>query len=1239
MKSGILTTLLLLLAGTALASSEKSIALVSGYAQNAGSRVEVFEDETYNYRLDLRSTPYVFVDYRQQIPEARFAAMRTDPAVFSIVIAEEVGVALTPLQYAELVTTSMKARFAAQPDFEIDEFRTLGERAAGDQHAVQLAISGRMNAVSLNYVVSVLTRGGTSYQLLTWGAGSQAAEVQAEANTLLAGFSIADRGKAGARVPSADEFRNYRSDDFGYGFNGLDATWFPWTNVTEDYANADMGLLGANGHAAIVIPVCWNGAAPTQSAIFNAMFAQFGESYPAEFISHEEPVERSGPVSLNARYLRGADTAEGSDYDYHFWVTSTDHCAYVLAAWSQAGSEHGAADVQALWRDFDLRPRSANPKQRPATGESHGRNAAMLHQIGQHYFDMRSFREAFRFHSQAAALESGNARYVVHAIRALTSLEAYREALDWAGPKFAFFPGNDDVASWDAWLHYQTGAADSAAQKYRTLFGGGYRSEEDFAVFMELLADEEQWEEADETFNNYTRDGVTQQLQMLQARLLSRRGRHDQALALLERATDGRPFSSDLIYAQMEIHDAAGDPAKVVELAETLIDKGYKSLESYFYKGGGEFQLKSYHDSRESFERALEFAPGNSTVKDYLNAIDAILGEGDNSAIADWLEPVPLPEALQTTLAARGLQSSIDGYGAFYLSRIVGFDYDGSEEITQTFRQQVKIVDANGIDQFGTLTFDFNPGFEKFHVNSLSVLAPSGEKIAEGNPASYYITNSTNSYEASNDKTVNIPVPSLTPGVVIDIIATKVISVDEGEFPLEHHYLAGNRPISYGALYVIGQTKGLQHESFGLGPPDNLGKTRIWTLEDPPVYRWEPLQPYYDQILPWVRLGTVDEGWREAGSAYLELIRDKLDVEKVSERAARLVAGEPDIDRKIDILGAYVQKEIHYKAIEFGRRAYIPKTARETLRDRYGDCKDHAVLLYSLLRAVNIPAELALVNLQQQVLRQLPNVDQFDHMIVAVPGVDEHLFIDPTDKDLRLGRLPPRTIAGGFALLLGEAPTLMKIPEYEGDATGLRVERSIEYLDSSVLNVSETGVFSGYQAAELRGQLRTIETSALGDAMQRWVAGRYADAEVVDYFVDNVFDTSRDLVVELQYRLPVESEASFDLPAFMEASYLEHERVADRRFPFERKIPLRISTVTTLDGDANRHLGTASKRPDRDESRYANWRKQSHRSGDSWVIELDYRASAARFGSDEYHPFADFHRRLVSTIEQPVNLQ
>jgi len=388
-----------------------------------------------------------------------------------------------------------------------------------------------------------------------------------------------------------------------------------------------------------------------------------------------------------------------------------------------------------------------------------------------------------------------------------------------------------------------------------------------------------------------------------------------------------------------------------------------------------------------------------------------------------------------------------------------------------------------------------------------------------------------------------------------------------------------------------------------------------------------------------VQLGTVSESWTDAGTEYLGKIQDKLDTSKVADRAQRLIEGVDSEARKIEILSAYVQDEIHYEAIEFGRRAYIPKTARETMRDRYGDCKDHAVLLYSLLESAGFDASLALVNLSQQVVPGLPNTDQFDHMIVSVNMEQGRVFIDSTDKDLRLGQLAPRSMAGNYALELGDSPDLIQIPEYETSLTGVNVERVVEPRGDGYIDVTETARFTGYQAANLREQLRTIETSEMQASLQRWVATRYSDAEVTEYFVDNIFDAGYDLMVEIRYTLPVEIDGTFDVPGFLEAHYLEFDRVADRRFPFEHFFPLRLSAVTSVKVPSGLRLDEAASKPNGDESKFGNWRRQVSQGEGAWEIRFDYAASEDRFGPEEYREFAEFQRKAVDAIEQPLIIQ
>lgn len=1206
------------------------------YTDNAGKAVGVFTNEALNYQVDLSDIPYTYINFRGQVPEASFAAMRFRPSVISLVIVEEPGADFTPERYASLVRSAMTARLALNDDVELHDYRDIGSRMSGDDPVHQVALYGTAESEPIVYIVTTLVNGSRAYQVLTFGTNQPESVVLEAADAFVGGFSIIDRNAVQLGVTRHRPVTDYRSQAFAYRFHTRGDDWFSWTDLEESYDGADLGALSSEGYGAVVLPVCWNGPAPHENAIYSVMMQQFGETYPTDFITSEEAVTKDGATG---RLFRGREDHEDVNYDYYIWVVSTEQCAYALAAWTPYVDRKGPKLIRQLWEDFEIGDKPAALDGHYSDLSERRTNADLLNSLGLHYFEAKVYRDAFRYFAHASELVDTNDTYITNALRSLVEIEAYQEAADWLTPKLGSYADNLVIQSWDAWLAYQTNDPEKAMRIFGILFAKGYRDDDDFSTYLTLLADNDRWDELDRQYESYTAAGVNQKTQVLKAQLLARRGQYDEALAVLDQLSAGRPFNADLVHERIDIVYDMDDPAELLRLSDLLIASGYASLRSYYYKGSAEYQLGWYQKARESFEKALTYSPTNSNVKEFLAAIDSMLGEGDTAMISKAIAALALPKDVQKLFEKSGGDKPVDGFGAVYASKIAGYGFDRSDRLLETQYRKIRILDGTGIKQFSTLEFDFDPAYESLYVNSVQVRNSEGDLLAEANPDSYYITHNEDGYKASTEKTVHIPVPSLAPGVVIEAVVSKSVSVERGSFPLEVAYLSSDRPIEYGAVFISGDIGSIRYESNGVGKPRMSGTSMVWELAHPEPYRWEPLQPYFDQILPWVYFGTVKESWNQAGRAYLEEIRDKLDITQVAERAKRLVDGIDDTQKRIEILSAYVQSEIHYEAIEFGQRAYIPKMARETVRDRYGDCKDHSVLLYALLESAGIPASLALVNLQEQVLAGLPNVDQFDHMIVAVESNDKLQFIDTTDKDLRLGQLAPRSMAGNFALVLDDDPALLQIPGYDTTLVGLSIERDVETVDDERIEVTELGRFSGYQAAELRGQLREIETAEMHASLQRWLASRYSDAELTEYFVENVFDANFDLVVELRYTLPLDDDGEFETPGFMEGYYLEFDRIADRRYPFEQHFPLHVSAVTSIKVPAGRQLDIAKKKPDSGESRFGNWQRQLNQGADVLEIRLDYVGDDKRFDANEYRDFADFHRKLVDAIEQPLILQ
>ena len=93
------------------------------------------------------------------------------------------------------------------------------------------------------------------------------------------------------------------------------------------------------------------------------------------------------------------------------------------------------------------------------------------------------------------------------------------------------------------------------------------------------------------------------------------------------------------------------------------------------------------------------------------------LGKAIYPASSHPSTPVALPADLQAVFAANDVEVSKTGFGAEYLARIRGYAFDGGDTLTRTYYQKIRVLDDNGIAEFSTLEFDFDPSYEQLFVN------------------------------------------------------------------------------------------------------------------------------------------------------------------------------------------------------------------------------------------------------------------------------------------------------------------------------------------------------------------------------------------------------------------------------------------------------------------------------------------------------------------------------------------
>lgn len=127
-----------------------------------------------------------------------------------------------------------------------------------------------------------------------------------------------------------------------------------------------------------------------------------------------------------------------------------------------------------------------------------------------------------------------------------------------------------------------------------------------------------------------------------------------------------------------------------------------------------------------------------------------------------------------------------------------------------------------------------------------------------------------------------------------------------------------------------------------------------------------------------------------------------------------------DVEERILAALRFVQDEVRYLGIESGVGSYQPTPPSEVLRRRFGDCKDKAHLLGTLLRRTGIDAIPALVSTtyRRTVAERLPAPDVFNHVILQVHTDAATYWLDATRSSQR-GPLSQVYVGDfGYALVL-----------------------------------------------------------------------------------------------------------------------------------------------------------------------------------------------------------------------------
>lgn len=218
----------------------------------------------------------------------------------------------------------------------------------------------------------------------------------------------------------------------------------------------------------------------------------------------------------------------------------------------------------------------------------------------------------------------------------------------------------------------------------------------------------------------------------------------------------------------------------------------------------------------------------------------------------------------------------------------------------------------------------------------------------------------------------------------------------------------------------------------------------------------------------------------------------------------------------------FVQDDIRYMGIEMGEYSHRPNTPDKVCKQRFGDCKDKALLLCTLLHAMGIEANMALVSTERRdkVAERLPSTNQFNHVIAQFRFRGKTYWTDATASYQR-GKLEERyNPEYGIALVLTDTTTgLTRIPMGETGKITCEEVITLPNTRNEYAQMKVRTKYTGYHADVVRNTLASDSRNGLQTSYEDFYEDLYGTITLVDSLKVEDDEVNNIIVVKESYKI------------------------------------------------------------------------------------------------------------------------
>jgi len=423
------------------------------------------------------------------------------------------------------------------------------------------------------------------------------------------------------------------------------------------------------------------------------------------------------------------------------------------------------------------------------------------------------------------------------------------------------------------------------------------------------------------------------------------------------------------------------------------------------------------------------------------------------------------------------------------------------DKIRTHVRAVYKILRPEGRGR-GTVWIDFGRTTKISGLHGWCI--PSQGKDYEVKDKDAIETSASEGFEVFTDvrrKVLHIPAPD--PGNIVGY----EYEIEEQPFWLQDEWeIQGLDPVreSHYALQLpagwVFKTSWISHPEI---KPDENGGRLQWTARDVAGIRPEWDMPSWHGLAGQMIVSFFPSGgssrknefanWEDMGRWYASLISARMNPsEPIKQEVATLTASKAGRLQKMQAVAAFLQHDIRYVEISLGIGGWQPHAAPDVFAHRYGDCKDKATLMRTMLRELGVDSYQVAINTKRgSVTHDTPAHNAFNHVILAIklpddvndssliavvahPKLGRLLFFDPTNEVTPFGEIGGYLQANYGLLIAPEGGELVELPQQASSTNSIQRVGKLKLEPNGTLSGEVEELRVGDQAWSERWRLRTI---------------------------------------------------------------------------------------------------------------------------------------------------------------------